>query len=247
MPDILNIPNEVFKALDEGGVLYMFHLLKSELNRIKDEGEKALEACKPTDSLEEGGTNAVTAGAIYTEIQNVVNGVDKLLEVIEQVSQDKATSIIPDSPDADKQYPSVQAVMDYINSLISNGITADDEGLTRGKQVVEYVKSVVKDYVSGGYVYEDTLPDPNEGIEGKMYLTPHEGGSQPNLKDEWIIATNEDGEKYWELIGSTQLDLSDYLTKNDVRPITNVEIKEMWDRVMHPEAAAAAYIRRSTK
>ena len=51
-------------------------------------------------------------------------------------------------------------------------------------------------------------------------------GSENNIKDEYI---NLDGTTAgWEKIGSTELDLSDYVRFEDLVPITSAELADMW-------------------
>lgn len=65
------------------------------------------------------------------------------------------------------------------------------------------------------YVIVATLPTASASTVGKVYLTPSANSETQNVKDEWI--TIQDGSTYqWEQIGSTAVDLSGYVTYDDI-------------------------------
>lgn len=70
----------------------------------------------------------------------------------------------------------------------------------------------------------DRLPEIGE--KGVIYLVSN-NGINPNVYDEyiWLSDTEE-----FEKIGTTEVDLSDYLKKADLKPITNEEIQEILKR-----------------
>lgn len=55
---------------------------------------------------------------------------------------------------------------------------------------------------------------PSEGIAGIIYLLPNTG-STPNSYDEYIWVVPQSGLPYWEKIGTTDVDLSNYLSKTE--------------------------------
>ena len=68
-------------------------------------------------------------------------------------------------------------------------------------------------------VVEDELPTASADTLRKIYLVPQQGGSGSNVKDEYVTVDNgaEANPRYtWELIGSTEVDLSNYATKTYV-------------------------------
>lgn len=66
---------------------------------------------------------------------------------------------------------------------------------------------------------------PEEGVNGTIYLVPNKGNGD-NTFDEYYW----DGTKY-ELFGTTAVDLSDYLKKEDVEELSTDEVKAVWDSV----------------
>lgn len=60
---------------------------------------------------------------------------------------------------------------------------------------------------------------PTEGIRNDVvYLVPGDGES-PDLYTEYIYVTPEEGESYWEILGSQRIDLSNYATKDEIPEI----------------------------
>lgn len=92
----------------------------------------------------------------------------------------------------------------------------------------------------------DTLPTTGEA--GKIYLVPNAKSADKNVKDEYIWVNNA-----WELIGSTQIDLSAYATTESVTSAINsakTEIKGTTDglanRIGTLETAAPSYALKAT-
>lgn len=88
----------------------------------------------------------------------------------------------------------------------------------------EYVNACVSSYVERITVFSiavvegSTLPEhPNDHT---MYLLSN-GGSSRNVYDEYIYLSDLGS---WEKIGTTEVDLSDYMKKTDMVAITNAEI-----------------------
>lgn len=77
------------------------------------------------------------------------------------------------------------------------------------------------------YLPVDALPATGEA--GVIYLVPNSGNA-PNIKDEYIWinkGTTENPDYAFELLGTTELDLSGYLQSTDVEAITTAEIDEI--------------------
>jgi hypothetical protein len=73
---------------------------------------------------------------------------------------------------------------------------------------------------------------PAEGENGVIYLILYAQGPQGNIYQEWIWIANTES---YETLGSTnQIDLSNYVTFDDIEPITNTEIESAYNRVFDP-------------
>ncbi len=66
---------------------------------------------------------------------------------------------------------------------------------------------------------------PNEGANGTIYLVPNKGTGNDTF-DEYYW----DGTKY-EMLGTTAVDLSDYLKKDDAKELSTDEVQAVWDSV----------------
>lgn len=77
------------------------------------------------------------------------------------------------------------------------------------------------------YLPVDALPATGEA--GVIYLVPNSGNA-PNIKDEYIWinkGATESPDYAFELLGTTEMDLSGYLQTTDVEAITTAEIDEI--------------------
>ena len=73
---------------------------------------------------------------------------------------------------------------------------------------------------------------PAVGENGVIYLILYAQGPQGNIYQEWIWIANTES---YETLGSTnQIDLSNYVTFDDIEPITNTEIESAYNRVFDP-------------
>lgn len=87
-----------------------------------------------------------------------------------------------------------------------------------------FVTTAVGDAVANitGIKFEVVTALPSAGVAGTIYLKAN-NGSAPNSYDEYIWVNSA-----WEKIGTTDVDLSGYLKKTDMVPITNAEIDAMF-------------------
>jgi len=83
------------------------------------------------------------------------------------------------------------------------------------------ISNAIKNIQGISYSIVDTLPQ--QGDAGVIYLVSN-NGVNPNAYDEYIWISDR-----FEKIGTTEVDLTDYLKKTDLVPITNAEIDEMFN------------------
>lgn len=104
-------------------------------------------------------------------------------------------------------------------TTISDTITSTSTNTTAAgsKAVYDFVKDSLKDITGFDAVIVEVLP--SEGKKGTVYLRAKAAADTDNVYDEYMWISGS-----WELIGTTAMDLSDYLKKTDLRPITNAEI-----------------------
>jgi hypothetical protein len=74
----------------------------------------------------------------------------------------------------------------------------------------EKINSVISAFSANTFLVVDELPTTD--IDPKViYIVPKEGGESPNLREEYVYINGN-----WELIGSTEVDLSNYYTIREV-------------------------------
>ncbi|SDF30032.1 hypothetical protein [Eubacterium pyruvativorans] len=103
-------------------------------------------------------------------------------------------------------------------------IPRDNKDLANGAgyQTAADVAAAIQAAIAGEYVTVDVLPDTGE--TGKIYLVPN-GGAAPNVKNEYIWLTELNS---FEMIGTTQVDLSGYLKTEEVTLATNDDINGLF-------------------
>ncbi len=97
----------------------------------------------------------------------------------------------------------------------------NDNDAANKKYVDGAIANSIKDITSFEYQVVSQLPE--TGKKGVIYLVPHEHGTQDGY-DEYIWIANESGGGSFEKIGSTDMDLSGYVTTNTVQTITSRKV-----------------------
>jgi len=102
---------------------------------------------------------------------------------------------------------------------------ANGPGYQTATQVTAAVLSAIGE-LGGGITLMpvDVLPDIAEAVPNVIYLLARPKGHQQenNLRDEYILLNGA-----WELIGSTEIDLSGYVQAEDLVPLSNSRIAEL--------------------
>lgn len=92
------------------------------------------------------------------------------------------------------------------NITISNNTINADLSDYYDKQDVD---DIVDGIVTGQFMVVQTLPP--TGLDKTIYLVPKQGGQTQNIYDEYLYINNA-----WEKIGDTEIDLSQYATKQEL-------------------------------
>ena len=112
----------------------------------------------------------------------------------------------------------VRAILDTFNnttvtSAVAAGVSDNNANLVTAAQVKSYVDTQIGAVNSFSIEVVSTLPTASANTMYKIYLIPSPNSVNQNVKDEYITLQN--GSNYtWEQIGSTELDLSSYLTED---------------------------------
>ena len=98
-----------------------------------------------------------------------------------------------------------KSVNDLVNYYLKSETYSKDE-----------VNQLIGELSSLRFEVADTLPEASASTLGAIYLVPGSSPTVQNIKDEYITLKRTEGgidTYYWELIGSTAVDLSNYYTK----------------------------------
>ncbi|MBQ6186032.1 MAG: hypothetical protein IJK48_09210 [Bacteroidales bacterium] len=88
------------------------------------------------------------------------------------------------------------------------------------------VDEAIQAAVSGEFVAAQSLPVASAETMHKIYLIPN-GGSAGNSKDEYVTTRSGSEGSYtyaWEKIGTTDIDLSGYVTSEELEKLTSAEV-----------------------
>lgn len=119
------------------------------------------------------------------------------------------------TPDANR---AVSLTIPTNNNQLTNGA-----GYQTSAEVESAINEALADISGISFSVASTLP--TTGAAGTIYLVPN-GTTGQNYYDEYIYYNNA-----WESIGSTDVDLSDYLQESELVEFTNAEILALWNSV----------------
>lgn len=88
------------------------------------------------------------------------------------------------------------------------------------QQATQIIEDAIGELAGLSYQTVDSLP--LEGETNVIYLVPSSNPGEQNTKDEYMWINGS-----WEKIGSTSADLSDYWSREDLKPITSEELQEI--------------------
>ena len=129
----------------------------------------------------------------------------------------------------------VKAALDLKAPLASPALTGSPTAPTAAAgtnttqlATTAFVQQAISAAIAGRFKYVASLPQTGE--VGFIYLVPHthtagSTNAKPDLKDEYVW---DSANSKWELIGNTDIDLSNYWNKDDLVAMTNQEILTTW-------------------
>lgn len=195
-----------------------------------------------TDTLAEQNTALVTSGGVFAVVSEKVDKIEgkglseadftnvekvKLgnlptaAELTELLSQKQDVLVFDSTPLPDSQHPVTSggiydAIKDFITKSVSDLLYYYTKSDTFNKTEVLQLIAAVKQF---RYEVVPALPEASIDTMGILYFVPSDDPQEENVKDEYITLTRSEGgttEYYWEKIGSTKIDLSNYTTFDDV-------------------------------
>ena len=165
--------------------------------------------------------NYITKGQIETLLRNLKDELDTKENIIESISLN-GTPITPINKNV-----ALTVITNAVNNLI-NYYTKSET----------YTKNEIDGFISAITTLNirvvETLPTENISTT-TIYLVPAEDPGTQNIKDEYINLTGTS--EGWEKIGSTEIDLSDYVTDEELETSLATFRRSIRDRVLNTSIA----------
>ena len=133
-----------------------------------------------------------------------------------------------------------EAIKDFITRAVNDLVNYYTKSQTYNKTEVDALIAAIKQFK---ILAVQELPQASENTMGTLYLVPSEEPGTQNVKDEYItLSTSEGGSTtyYWEKIGSTEIDLSNYATFDDVNTAIATALEDYYTKSQTDAAIAAA-------
>lgn len=126
---------------------------------------------------------------------------------------------------ADKKYKfategNIRVLIQLFKQKLGDYLT-DDEIMTA-------IADAIGDVAHVQFQKVDSLPETGE--TNVIYLVPNSSSDETNVYDEYFWST---ADSKFEILGTTKVDLTGYLTEDDFEPIADTEIQNMWDSIMN--------------
>ena len=166
------------------------------------DSKKSVNVIVPTDN------SALTNGAGYqtaSDVSSALTNSGYQANVIETVKVNNV-ALVPSSK-------TVNITVPTDNSALTNGA-----GYQTAKNVTDAINEAIGGLTGISFEIVETLP--TQGKTGVIYLIAHSHGTKDNY-DEYIWLEKS---KSYEKIGNTDVDLSNYVTKNDITIMTEQEL-----------------------
>ena len=166
------------------------------------DSKKSVNITVPTDN------SALTNGAGYqtaSDVSTALTNSGYQANVIETVKVNNV-ALTPSSK-------AVNITVPTDNSALTNGA-----GYQTAKDVTDAINEAIGGLTGISFEIVETLP--TQGKTGVIYLIAHSHGTKDNY-DEYIWLEKS---KSYEKIGNTDVDLSNYVTKNDITIMTEQEL-----------------------
>ena len=118
----------------------------------------------------------------------------------------------------------IKVKMDAMAVTIDSTVTADSTKAASSKAVYDFVTAAIAGIT--GFHAEIVSVLPATGEPNILYLVAKSTTASGNVYDEYLYINGA-----WELIGSTDIDLSGYVQASEMHAITNTEITDIVNQV----------------
>lgn len=209
-----------------------------------------------TDVLSAENTALVTSGGVFTAMAGKVDkeqgkglseadftNLEKAklgglptaqeLAALLDLKQDALTFDSVPTPDSSHPVTSdgiYQAIKDFITKAVSDLTYYYTKSDTFNKTEVLQMIAAVRQF---RYEIVPELPEASIDTVGIIYFVPSNDPKERNIKNEFITLTRSEGgttEYYWEQIGSTEIDLSNYTTFDDVNAAIAAALQDYYTK-----------------
>ncbi len=238
--------NDKKQYLDDGGVLFYTQKLKLVLDDLLAEKADETEITEIEGILDQfEQTLATKVDKIQGKGLSTNDLTDALVQEIHEAGKKATLDGIPLEGTLTKDELGIASLLDLsseatarsnADNTITNNLTSLGNDVYRKAQT--YTKTETDDaiaYAIGQVTqirYEIVQELPQVGENGVIYLVQYAQTPQGNVYQEWIwLATSQ----RYETLGSTnQIDLSNYITFDDIEEISNSEITDIFNSVFNP-------------
>lgn len=118
----------------------------------------------------------------------------------------------------------IKSKIDASAVIVDSTVTADGANAVTGKAVYDFVTTAIAGI--SGFHAEIVSELPASGQSNILYLLAKSSAASGNGYDEYLYINGA-----WELIGSTDIDLSGYVQSSEMHAITNTEITDIVNQV----------------
>lgn len=118
----------------------------------------------------------------------------------------------------------IKVKMDAMAVTVDTTVTADGGNAVSGKAVYDFVTNAIAGI--SGFHAEIVSELPASGQSNILYLLAKSSAASGDGYDEYLYINGA-----WELIGSTDIDLSGYVQASEMHAITNTEITAIVNQV----------------
>lgn len=133
-----------------------------------------------------------------------------------------------------------EAIKDFITASTTDLVNYYLKAETYTKDEVQALIAAIKQF---RYEVVDQLPQASADTMGIFYFVPSAKPGQENVKDEYITLSKTEGgivTYYWEQIGSTEIDLSNYPTFAQMTEAINTALTDYYTKAEVAEVIAQA-------
>jgi len=241
--------NQGLNVLMFNGSVWSAHIIFEILDTVQED-EEGLVASKGIFTALGGKVDkeagmGLSQQSYTTEEKNKLNNLPTALELAELFNAKQNVLTFDNAPTQGSSNPVTsagihEAIKDFITRAVNDLVNYYTKSQTYNKTEVDALIGAIKQFK---ILAVQELPQASENTMGTLYLVPADDPQQQNIKDEYITLSTSDGGSttyYWEKIGTTEIDLSNYTTFDDVNAAIATALENYYTKSETDAAIAAA-------